>query len=116
MTLAEPYCPDEGDVINLDFDPQAGNEQAGRRPAVVLTPRAYNSKAGLAVVCPITNSAKGYPFEVAFPPETKKVTGVVLADHMKSLSWKARNAQFRCEAPDEVMVEIKAKIAPLLGL
>ena len=92
--------PDRGDVVWLDFTPQAGHEQAGRRPGVVLSPAAYNRKVGLALVCPITTQAKGYPFEVAIPGE-RVVTGVVLADQVKSIDWRARRAKIvdRLDAP-----------------
>lgn len=80
------YVPDAGDFVWLTFDPQAGREQAGRRPALVLSPRAYNETAGLAVVCPITNQVKGYPFEVPVP-SGQGPTGVILADHVKSVDW-----------------------------
>lgn len=108
-----PHCPSQGDIIYLDFDPQAGNEQAGRRPALVLSPASYNAVTRLAVVCPITSRAKGYPFEVAIPPGLK-VYGVVLADHVKSLSWSARNAAFADQVPPDVVEDVKAKLAALL--
>jgi mRNA interferase MazF len=84
--------PDRGDVVWLDFTPKAGHEQPGRRPGVVLSPAAYNRKVGLALVCPITTQSKGYPFEVAIPGE-RVVTGVVLADQVKSIDWRARRAK-----------------------
>jgi len=84
--------PDRGDVVWLDVSPQSGHEQAGRRPAVVLSPRAYNAKVGLALVCPITSRVKGYPFEVAIP-EGGRATGVILADQVKSIDWRARRAK-----------------------
>lgn len=99
----------------MNFDPQSGSEQAGPRPALVLSPRAYNKAAKLCVVCPITNQAKGYPFEVALPAGLK-VTGVVLADHVKSLSWETRGAEYRCKAPAEVVDETRKLIASLVGL
>jgi mRNA interferase MazF len=97
---AKSRVPDRGDVVWLDFTPQAGHEQAGRRPGVVLSPAAYNRKVGLALVCPITTQAKGYPFEVAIPPE-RAVAGVVLADQVKSIDWRARRAKIvdRLDAP-----------------
>src|SRR5216684_1375084 len=98
------YCPNVGDVIDINFDPRLGREQAGRRPALVLSPRAYNSRVGLCVVCPITNQEKGYPFEVAIP-HGLPVTGVVLSDQVKSLSWERRNAVFRCPSPGGVLRE-----------
>lgn len=82
--VARGYVPDTGDLIWLDFNPQAGREQAGRRPVVVLSPRAYNHKSNLAIVCPITSQVKGYPFEVSVP-EGLPIGGVILADHLKSL-------------------------------
>ncbi len=85
------YVPSRGDVVWLTFNPQSGHEQAGRRPAVVLSPRAYNAKVGLAIFCPVTSKVKGYPFEVALP-EGFAVQGVILADQVKSLDWRARRA------------------------
>lgn len=103
MTPAGPkYVPDRGDAIWLELNPQAGHEQAGRRPALVLSPRAYNERVGLALVCPITNQAKGYPFEVEIPAG-HKVTGVVLADQVKSLDWVARRAVFIDTVPATVV-------------
>ena len=108
------FVPDAGDFVWLTFDPQAGREQAGRRPALVLSPRLYNAKSILALVCPITNQAKGYPFEVAVPAGIG-ATGVILADHLKSIDWKARHAERLGGCTDEVMGEVRAKLAPLLG-
>ena len=93
------YTPAQGDVVWLDFNPQAGHEQAGRRPAVILSPTAYNKKLGLALVCPVTRQAKGYPFEVALPAGIS-VAGVILSDHIKSLDWIARRAE-RIDKLDE---------------
>lgn len=87
------YVPERGDVIWLNFDPQAGHEQAGRRPALVISPAKYNRVSGLVVVCPITNRAKGYPFEVPVPTGLA-VTGVVLADQVKNMDWQARDADY----------------------
>lgn len=109
------YCPDAGDVIDINFDPQQGREQRGRRPALVLSPRTYNQRAGLCVLCPITSQQKGYPFEVAIPAG-HRVTGVVLSDQVKSLSWERRNAALRCPAPSEVLRETKGKIKALLQI
>jgi mRNA interferase MazF len=81
-------APQQGEIIWIDFDPQSGHEQAGRRPALVLSKTAYNAKIGRAFVCPITSKIKGYPFEV--PVKTKSITGVVLSDHFKNLDWTAR--------------------------
>jgi mRNA interferase MazF len=108
------FVPDAGDIIWLTFDPQAGHEQAGRRPALVLSPKIYNAKSGLALVCPITNQAKGYPFEVAVPA-SPGATGVILADHVKSVDWKARRAARLGRCTGEVMEEVRARLAPLMG-
>jgi len=106
--------PDTGDFAWLTFDPQAGREQAGRRPALVLSPAIYNGKSGLALVCPITSQVKGYPFEVAVPAG-HGATGVILADHVKSVDWKARRAERAGRCPDETVDEVRARLAPLLG-
>jgi mRNA interferase MazF len=109
------YVPERGDLVWLTFDPQAGREQAGRRPALVLSPVSYNKRASLALVCPITSQVKGYPFEVALP-EGLSISGVVLADHLKSADWAARRSEFVARAPSEVMSEVTARLRPLLGL
>lgn len=107
------YCPDDGEIVWFDFNPQSGHEQAGRRPAIVLSPRAYNKKAGLCIACPITNQSKGYPFEVPLPAGLK-VGGVALADQVKSLSWQTRRAEFACVAPSEFRLAVRARIKALL--
>lgn len=107
------YVPDRGDAVWLTFDPQAGHEQAGRRPAVVLSSRAYNSRTQLAIFCPITSQTKGYPFEVTLP-DGLPVEGVVLADQVRSLDWHARHATRICELPGETTDEVLGKLAPLL--
>ena len=107
------YVPSRGDVVWLQFNPQAGHEQAGHRPAVILSPQSYNEKVGLAIVCPITSQRKGYPFEVVLPDDVA-VSGVVLADQVKSLDWRIRNATFKETLPGEVMTEILAKLSTLL--
>ncbi len=106
------YVPERGDVVWLNFDPQAGHEQAGRRPALVLSPAVYNGKAGLALFCPITNQAKGYPFEVALPPQSG-VSGVILADHLKSLDWQARRAEFLTSLPATIVNQVLETLAVL---
>ena len=111
---ARQYVPDRGDVVWLQFDPQAGHEQAGHRPALVVSPKAYNDKVGLALFCPITSRIKGYPFEVGFPPGFK-VEGAVLADQLKSLDWRARKAKRFARAPSGVLREALGKIQALLG-
>jgi mRNA interferase MazF len=112
---AARYVPERGDLLWLTFDPQAGREQAGRRPALVLSPVAYNRRANLALVCPVTTQAKGYPFEVKLPAGLS-VSGVVLADHVKSADWVARRARFAVKGPPVVVAEVMAKLKPLLGL
>jgi len=107
-------APERGNLVWIDFDPQSGREQAGRRPALVLTPSAYNRLVGLAVFCPVTNQAKGYPFETALPPGLR-VQGVVLADHVRSLDWRTRRADFICAAPAEVVEDVAAKVQALLS-
>lgn len=107
------YCPNRGDVVWISFNPQSGHEQAGHRPALVLSPRAYNKKVGLAILCPITSRAKGYPFEVAIP-DGLEACGVVLADQVKSLDWRARDASICCRVPGETVQDVLAKLAVLL--
>lgn len=109
------YVPERGDLVGLTFDPQAGRKQAGRRSASVLSPASYNRPAGLAVVGPITSQTKGYPFEVSLP-EGLPVSGVVLADHLKSVDGGERRAESMAKPPAEVAPDVLAKIAPLLGL
>lgn len=108
------FIPDVGDLIWITFDPQAGHEQAGRRPALVLTPKAYNQKSGLAMVCPVTSQIKGYPFEVLVPPDCG-ITGVILADQLRNLDWKARRAARGGRVPLSTLDEVLARLAPLLG-
>lgn len=109
----ETYVPKRGDIIWLWFDPQAGHEQAGRRPALVLSHLAYNAKVGLVLVCPITSKLKGYPFEVPLPANLE-VTGAILADQIKSLDWRARQAELAAQAPPEVVAEVLAKLQLLI--
>lgn len=106
-------APDRGDMVWIDFDPQSGREQAGRRPALVLTPSTYNRLVGLAVFCPVTSQIKGYTFETALPPGLR-VQGVVLADHVRSLDWRTRRAEFICKAPLEVLDDVAAKVHALI--
>lgn len=108
------YTPDCGDVVWLAFNPQAGHEQAGRRPAVVLSPASYNGRVGLAILCPLTNRVKGYPFEVRVPPGLP-VTGAVLSDQAKSLDWRARDASFVCTLPEQTVVEVLQKLGALVA-
>jgi mRNA interferase MazF len=98
----------------LQFNPQAGSEQAGRRPAVVISPEAYNRRVALMICCPITTQQKGYPFKVALP-EGAGVTGVILSDQVKSLDWRARQADFITALPNDVIEEVLARLRTLLG-
>jgi len=107
------YVPDRGDVVWLEFDPQAGHEQAGHRPALVLSPALYNRRSGLMLCCPITSRVKGYPFEVALVGK-RGLSGVVLADQVKSLDWRARRARKKDGAPPEVVLETLGKLHALL--
>jgi mRNA interferase MazF len=111
--MAGSYCPKRGDLVWLTFNPQAGHEPAGHRPALVLSPEAYNKKAGLALFCPVTSQVKGYPFEVRIP-EGYLVSGVILADQVKNLDWKARHATFCCALPIETVHETLNKLCTLL--
>ena len=107
------YCPKRGDVVWISFNPQAGHEQAGHRPALVLSPQSYNRKVGLALLCPITSQIKGYPFEVSVPPGLK-VSGVVLSDQIKSMDWMARGAAFLCSLPETIVHQVLNKAGTLL--
>jgi len=106
--------PERGDAIWISLNPQAGHEQAGRQPAVVLSPAVYNGRVGLALLCPITNQIKGYPFEVNLPSGLG-VTGVVLADQVKSLDWRVRRAELLSPLPEETVAQVLAKLATLLS-
>jgi mRNA interferase MazF len=107
-------APDSGDLIWLSFSPQAGREQAGRRPGLVLSPRSYNAKVGLCLVCPVTHLVKGYPFEVLLP-EGLPVQGAVLSDQVKSADWRERQSEYIGTVPPEILDEVRARLTPLLG-
>ena len=107
------YVPNRGDVVWLNFNPQSGHEQAGRRPAVVLSPQSYNQKVGLGIFCPITNQQKGYPFEVTIPPGLE-ATGVILSDQIKSLDWRVRQAEYLATLPGPVLEEVMQKLKTLI--
>ncbi len=107
------YVPNQGDLIWLTFNPQAGHEQAGRRPALVLSPASYNGKVGLAILCPITSQEKGYPFEVKIPAGLG-VTGVILADQAKSMDWRVRQAEYIAQLPVRIHQQVVAKLTVLL--
>jgi mRNA interferase MazF len=106
-----PRC---GDAVWITLNPQAGHEQSGRRPVVVLSPESYNGKTGLAIFCPVTNQIKGYPFEVLIP-EGLPIVGAILSDQVKSLDWRARNAELICILPRETMSEVFQKLGTLLS-
>lgn len=112
--MARRFVPDAGDIVWLEFSPQAGHEQAGHRPALVLSPAAYNSKTGTMLCCPITTQIKGYPFEVTIHAEG--VSGAVLSDQVNNLDWRARKATSKGKATDEELDEVRAKIAALIGI
>ena len=109
------YIPQRGDVVWITLNPQAGHEQAGRRPALVLSPGAYNEKVGLAIFCPITSQMKGYPFEVLLP-DGLGVNGVILSDQVKSLDWSVRRAELAGKLPEKALDEVLEKLATLLGI
>ena len=111
--MSSKYCPKRGDVVWLSFNPQAGHEQSGHRPALVLSPEAYNRKVGLAIFCPITSQVKGYPFEVEIPTGLK-ASGAILSDQVKSLDWKTRKATLLCTLPETVIRDVLNKVGVLL--
>ena len=111
--MAETYCPERGDIIWLSFNPQLGHEQAGRCPALTLSPSPYNRKVGLVLVCPVTTNIKRYPFEVQLPDELK-ISGAILSDQIKSFDWKTRKAEYICKVPTDIIEDVLAKIATLL--
>lgn len=111
--MVKAYTPSRGDCVWLTFNPQAGHEQAGRRPALILSPQAYNSKVGLALCCPITSQIKGYPFEVRIP-DGLAIRGVVLSDQIKNLDWRVRDAEFIATLPDNILSDVLNKLNTLL--
>lgn len=113
--MVRRYVPDVGHIVWLQFDPQAGKEQKGHRPAVVLSPFAYNNLTGLIVCCPLTTQVKGYPFEVLVTDE-KGVQSAVLSDQVKSLDWRARQAEKKGQISPAELAEVQGKVAALLGL
>ena len=112
--VKKSYVPQRGDVVWIALNPQSGHEQAGRRPAVVLSPGIYNEIVELAIFCPVTNQIKGYPFEVLMP-DGLPVSGVILADQIKSLDWRVRDAEWICTLPPRVVVEVLQKLGTLLS-
>ena len=112
--MVKQYIPERGDIVWLDFTPQAGHEQRGRRPALVLSHTAYNAKVGLAIFCPITSIEKGYPFEIKI--STKKIKGCVLADQIKSLDWKIRNVEFVEKIATETLEKVLEKFKLIIDI
>jgi mRNA interferase MazF len=113
MVAKGDYCPERGDLVWLDFSPGSGHEQLGKRPALCLSVKEYNEKTGLALFCPCTSAIKGYPYEVSIAG-TEKIQGVILADQIKSLDWKARNISFIASLPDANLTDVIAKLSTLL--
>lgn len=111
--MTSRYIPAQGDIVWLQFTPQAGHEEAGHRPALVVSPKEYNHKVGLALFCPVTSQVKGYPFEV-FLPAGLEASGAILSDQVKSLDWRVRKAKRLCTAPEEVVEEVLGKILTLI--
>jgi len=111
--MVNEYIPGRGDLVWLQFDPQSGHEQAGKRPAIVISPRSYNGKVGLALMCPVTTKIKEYPFEVRIP-NGLPIEGAILSDQVKSLDWQSRQASFICKVPDETLIEVISKIKLLI--
>ena len=112
--MVRPYVPEAGDIVWLEFDPQAGREQAGHRPAVVLTPSVYNKKTNLMICCPLTTQIKGYPFEVLV--NLDGVNSVILSDQVKSLDWKIRKAKYKNKVRSDTLAEVRAKAKALLSI
>ena len=110
--MSRAFVPGAGDIVWLQFDPQAGHEQAGHRPALVLSPAAYNGKTGLMLCCPMTTQIKGYPFEVRIAGDTDSA---VLADQVKSLDWRARRAKLKGRISAAELAEVRAKVMALVG-
>ena len=110
--MPRPAAPDSGDIVWLVFSPQAGHEQSGRRPAVVLSPRGYNGKTGMMVCCPLTTQIKGYPFEVIL---SREPPSAVLSDQVKCVDWRARRAIAKGRINDEALAEVRGKIRALIG-
>jgi mRNA interferase MazF len=107
------YVPERGDLVWLEFTPQAGSEQAGKRPALIMSPKTYNKTVGLALVCPVTSRIKGYPFEVRLP-DGLEIGGVILSDQLKSLDWRARKARLIERVPAPLVQKVTSRILPLL--
>lgn len=109
------YQPDRGDFVYASFTPHAGHEQAGRRPALILSPLNFNIGTGLAFACPVTNTDRNGPFEVPIPPGAK-LTGVILTAHLRSIDWLARDVEFHSRAPNETVLEVLGRVEAILEL
>jgi mRNA interferase MazF len=114
-TKSGDYCPDAGDLVWIDLNPTVGHEQSSHRPAIVLTPRQYNVRSGLCIICPITSRARGYPFEVAIP-HGQAISGVVLVDQARSVSWEKRYLKMASTAPVELLDDIREHLATLVQI
>jgi mRNA interferase MazF len=114
-TKSGDYCPDAGDLVWIDLNPTAGHDQSGHRPAIVLTPRQYNVRSGLCIICPITSRARGYPFEVAIPPG-HAIAGIILVDQARSVSWEKRYVKAASVAPVELLDEVRERLGALLQI
>ena len=110
--MVKGYIPERGDIVWVSFNPQAGKEQAGHRPAIVLSHKEYNKRIGLAIMCPITSQQKGYPFEVEIM--LSEIKGVILADYVKNLDWKVRNVSFIEKAPEHIIEEVTALLNAII--
>jgi mRNA interferase MazF len=113
--LVSPYVPDAGDLVWLDFDPQTGREQAGLRPAVILSSRYFNLRTSVAFACPISSKVKGYQFQVILPPGLP-VHGVVLCEHMRSLDWRVRKASYLGRMPDNILLQVRGVVRTIAGI
>jgi len=107
------YIPDRGDIVWIEFDPQSGREQSGLRPAITMSPKKYNEKTGLGLFCPITTAIKGYPFETTLP-ETCKIRGAILTDHIKNMDWRSRNVKFISKLDEHILDDVTKKVAVLI--
>ena len=112
--MVSEYIPECGDLVWLQFNPQTGHEQEGKRPALVITPSSYNEKVGLSLMCPITSNIKGYPFEVIIPQDLP-IEGAILSDQVKSLDWQSRKASFICKVTTKTLNEVISKIELLIS-
>lgn len=111
--MVKGYVPAQGDFVTLSFDPQAGHEQKGRRPALVISKQIFNDRTGLAFVCPITSTDRGYPFHARIPAG-QPVRGVVMVDQTRAVDYKARKIQFRSRAPEDLLIEVLSLLEPII--